>query len=93
MKNGQEYTVKAVGGRTPVALRITAIPNPDSSISEAMWKAFDVTISKTAASGGSPAIPENPKTSDFSIALPMVALISSVALVSGVVVLRKKREI
>ena len=48
-KNGMEYTVADISGRMPTELRVTACPNPDSVITDEMWNAFDVTISKEEA--------------------------------------------
>jgi len=42
LKDGMEYTIKAINGRTPTKLRVTACPNPDGQLTDAAWTTFDV---------------------------------------------------
>lgn len=76
------YTVAAVGDRVPTELRVTACPNPDSTIDDVMWNAFDVTISVAHA---------NPGTSDGIALASMIGALAALAVVTGVIVLRNKR--
>ena len=42
LKDGMEYTVKPINGRTPTKLRVTVCPNPDGQLTDAAWTTFDV---------------------------------------------------
>jgi len=82
-KNGMEYKVEAIDGKVPTALRVTACPNPDSSITDAMWAGFDLTIKTTSA---------NPSTDDVVLTSSVIGMFIALAVGTGAVVLRNKKE-
>ena len=47
IKDGMEYVITAINGRTPTVLRVTACPNPDGKITDDMWTKFDVSCFKS----------------------------------------------
>ena len=85
-KGEWEYKVEAINGRTPTEIRITACPNPDSTISDAMWAAFNVKVDVVKGNG-------NPSTSDNLALCSLLGVVVALTLVSGVVVLRNRRKV
>lgn len=85
MKNGDTYTVEAINGKMPTALRVTAHLLPDASLSDTAWAARDLEILVDRAIDEEP-----PATSDASTVALALTAFAALAVVSGVVILRKR---
>lgn len=84
LKNGDTYTVEAINGKVPTTLRITAHLLPDGVLSDDAWAARDLVILSDRV------IEEPPATSDASTVALALTAFAALAVVTGVVVLRKR---
>ena len=85
LENGGTYTVEAINGKMPTALRITTHLQPDAVIADDAWAARDLVILSDRIIEEEP-----PATSDASTVALALTAFAALAVVTGVVVLRKR---
>lgn len=85
LENGGTYTVEAINGKMPTALRITTHLQPDAVIADDAWAARDLVILSDRVVEEEP-----PATSDASTVALALTAFAALAVVTGVVVLRKR---
>ena len=85
LKGGDTYTVEAINGKMPTTLRITAHLREDAVLPDDVWAARDLVILSDRIIEEEP-----PATSDASTVALVLTAFAALAVVSGVVVLRKR---
>lgn len=86
LKGGDTYTVEAINGKMPTTLRITAhLREDNTTLSDDAWAARDLVILSDRVVEEEP-----PATSDASTVALALTAFAALAVVTGVVVLRKR---
>ena len=85
LKSGDTYTVEAINGKMPTTLRITAHLREDAVLPDDVWAARDLVILSDRIIEEEP-----PATSDASTVALALTAFAALAVVTGVVVLRKR---